>query len=442
MAATMVVTGAIVAGPRAARGDEGLHAAATATAGFTNNVLGVPDSVDADGTVVRADGFVALRPALIFIQEQDRFVQIASYAVNARMYVQETGASSYSGQLAWQALLGLSPRSELSLSAGLTHGQFGNFGIAASPTATPIEAQPQGDVMFVSERLDASYARQLTHDWQFFQGLGGGGFHPIGRENSPGSNFAANASLELVRNFERDALSFGVTAHYLAARRSDIMPIPEDRIHALIAGPRFRWLRDLSDELSGQIGAGVVAVAPAQDIEEPTLHPTAIASLSYVRDPGTVSLTYQHTVQPNLFIGETAETDIVELRGGLPIPGAKDWTITGTAGYRHARYLDLDVGVDDGSSNLVVVDGEVTWQVRNDLALGGRLQVFEQVFDREMPSPVTDINRVQFLISATVRFPPETKERTLDRTRLRVDSQDRDPIGLGIGSDGAEDGRD
>ncbi|HET6610487.1 MAG TPA: hypothetical protein VFG83_00785, partial [Kofleriaceae bacterium] len=177
-------------------------------------------------------------------------------------------------------------------------------------------------------------------------------------------------------------------------------------------------------------------------IEEPTLHPTAIASLSYVRDPGTVSLTYQHTVQPNLFIGETAETDIVELRGGLPVPGAKDWTITGTAGYRHARYLDLDVGVDDGSSNLVVVDGEVTWQVRNDLALGGRLQVFEQVFDREMPSPVTDINRVQFLISATVRFPPETKERTLDRTRLRVDSQDRDPIGLGIGSDGAEDGRD
>src|SRR5687768_12161228 len=154
----------LAAGPAAA--DQSLHALTSVSTGYTDNVQLVPENGDPDTEAqVSKDAFANIAPGMVFAHQAPRIAQVLRYTINIRLYAENSSANSYSNALQYNAIIPLSPRSELGFDAGASHGRLNAFD--TTPDQTTIDTRARGDVSYARGGVGASFSRTLTRSWRF-----------------------------------------------------------------------------------------------------------------------------------------------------------------------------------------------------------------------------------------------------------------------------------
>lgn len=426
MIAFAAAAAAVFAQAAPARADYSLNALGTVTAGYSNNVLGVPETTTG---VAAGDGFSTISPGLLFSQQTPRMVQVVTYQFDALVYARRSEADSFSNRLGWQSLISVSPVSELGLGAGFSNGRINGFSSVTSPNNTPIQDVPRGDEEFITADADQSYSHSITRAWRLQQSLSFSAFKPIGSTTNLGSNYSTDASVGFDHSWEFDSLTGYLRGSYVI--NGGNAAAGDATRQQVLLGPDVRYLHDFNQVLSGELDAGMVAMASPSDVGNVLLQPVGGATLRYTTDKGSAALSYQRGVEPNLLVGETTSSDVVSLTGGLPIPKLHDWSVSGTVGYRHGRILDVTQGVLNGSSNQILADAALSWRVRGGLTLTGRFETVQQHRTYQMQSLIQDLNETQVTVSATFQYPSRRAAVMPQRNGARVDRSNERQIGGG-----------
>src|SRR6476620_6927861 len=114
------------------------------SAGYDDNVLGVPDNQNP-----QADGIFEIRPSLIFVQGAPRLVNRLQYTFDATLFATQTDADSYSQRIDWAGFYQPSPTTDLLVLASLQQGRLNTFSLTAGSTGQAIAVQPGGGVTFM-----------------------------------------------------------------------------------------------------------------------------------------------------------------------------------------------------------------------------------------------------------------------------------------------------
>jgi hypothetical protein len=430
LASIMVVAAAVVVAAGGARGDESLHANVTASAGWTDNILNAPEGGGPNDPEIESGTTSQLRPGLTFSQETRRFIHVASYIFSANLFVEHPEANSYSNRIAWQGIYAMSPVSELSFSASGANGRINSFNTTLDAGASELEQLPDGGVDYVSTSVSEAYRRDLSRAWRLSQSLSYRLYKPIDDASSMGTNYALAGGLGGERRYKYDSLGLVWRTDYIVnggGVADDGMATPRDR--QLVIGPQVRWLHDFGSRISGDISAGTLVVLRADDFRRGIVQPSGSLGLRYTRERGRVELMYQHTVAPNIFVGQTSANDRVMLRGGLPLPWIEQASIGGSIGYQRGRSLNLEDQVLEGTSQVFLADAAIAWRVSTALSLSLRYQQAQQLRDMAAPGTLVEYRRAQVLLSLSGRYPGRQAATIPFRGGGRVDESDEGSFG-------------
>jgi len=421
---------AVLVHPAAA--DHSLHALATLTTGYTDNVQSVPDNpTDPDTTpVVTSDAFANIAPGVIFAHNGQRITQVLRYTLGIRLYVDQSGANSVSNSLLYAATIPLSARAGLIADLSAGHGRQNAFDTA--PQDTPVGGQAQGDQSFAQAAAGLSYNYQLTPSWQYQQSAGVSLYQPIDETTQIGRRTSFNAGIGLSKSFQYHAFTLtGRGTYSILDGGEDAMGDPADN-KTFIAGPELRWVHDLSQDFSTDAMIGVTFSWPQGEFQDREVNPVGAAYLRYARDRYAASIGYRHTVTTNLVLGETERTHIGEARGVVPLPLADQLSLAGAVAYSYGTSLGiLDPVTEEeleGTTKQWVGDISISWRFTDAMSAALRYQRVWQ--NREDPR-VLDVNmevqeertrRQQITLVLEGRYPTRQAAELPTDPSTRVDS--------------------
>ena len=375
----LVLTPVLVAlsgAPAAA--DQSLHAITTVSTGYTDNVQLVPENGDPDTTPqVSKDAFANIAPGMVFAHQAPRIAQVLRYTINVRLYAEASSANSYSNALQYNAIVPLSPLSELSLDASASHGRLNAFDTA--PAETPLDTRARGDVSYARAAGGASYARTLTRSWRVVESVGGAVFQPTDDTTEVRTRFTLDENLALTKTFNFDAVTANGRVTYSSLDRGEGMPNEE----TMILGPEMRWVHDLNQDFSTDASVGATITFPLGEFENRLVLPVGSAYLRYSHDRYSAAAGYRRMVATNLLVGETEATHIGEVRGSVPIPRRDDLTASGAVGYANGRSVDTEAGQLVGSTERWIGDISLNWKATEEVNLALRYSIVFQ--DRTQP---------------------------------------------------------
>lgn len=361
-----------------ASADQSLHAITTVATGFTDNVQLAPQNGNPDTTpAVTRDAFANIAPGMVFAHQAPRIAQVLRYTINVRLYAQASSANSYSNALQYNAIIPLSPLSELGLDASASHGRLNAFDTA--PAQTPLDTRARGDVAYARAAGGASYARTLTRSWRIVESAGGAIFQPTDDTTTIRTRTTIDDSLALSKTFNFDALTLTARGTYSSLDRGADMP----NENTIITGPELRWVHDLSQDFSTDAMIGATASFPADELSRRIVLPVGAAYLRYFHDRYSAAAGYRHMVATNLLVGETEATHIAEVRGTVAIPGRDDLTVSGMVGYASGRSLDVEAEQLIGKTTRWIGDVSLGWKATDELNVALRYSIVVQ--DRTQP---------------------------------------------------------
>jgi hypothetical protein len=361
-----------------ASADQSLHAITTVATGFTDNVQLAPQNGNPDTTpAVSKDAFANIAPGMVFAHEAPRIAQVLRYTISVRLYAQASSANSYSNALQYNAIIPLSPLSELGIDASASHGRLNAFDTA--PAQTPLDTRARGDVAYARAGAGASYSRTLTRSWRIVESAGGSVFQPTDDTTTIRTRYTLDDSLALGKTFNYDAFTLTGRGTYSSLDRGEDMPDE----NTIIAGPELRWVHDLSQDFSTDAMIGATASFPADDFGRRLVLPVGAAYLRYFHDRYSAAAGYRRLVATNLLVGETEATHIAEVRGTVAVPPRTDVSVSGAVGYASGRSLDVENEQLVGKTTRWIGDVSVNWKATEEVNIGLRYSIVVQ--DRTQP---------------------------------------------------------
>lgn len=361
-----------------AAADQSLQAITTVSTGYTDNVQLVPEEGDPETTPqVSKDAFANIAPGMIFAHQAPRIAQVLRYTINVRLYAEASSANSYSNALQYNAIIPLSPLSELSLDASASHGRLNAFDTA--PAETTIDTRARGDVAYARAAAGAAVSRTLTRSWRVVESAGAAVFQPTDDTTEVRTRWTLDDTLALSKTFNFDALTANGRITYSSLDRGEGMPNEE----TVILGPELRWVHDLSQDFSTDASVGATITFPLGEFENRLVLPVGSAYLRYSHNRYSAAAGYRRMVATNLLVGETEATHIGEVRGTVPIPKRDDLSVSGAVGYANGRSVDTEAGQLVGHTVRWIGDISTTWKATDEVNLALRYSLVFQ--DREQP---------------------------------------------------------
>jgi hypothetical protein len=366
----------VIAGPASA--DQSLHAITTVGTGFTDNVSLVPDPNDPEvDPRVSKDAFANIAPGMVFAHEAPRIAQVLRYTINVRLYAEQSGANSYSNALQYNAIIPVSPLSELGVDASASHGRLNAFD--TSPDATTIDTRARGDVSYARGAAGISYSRTLSRSWRVIEGLGFAIFQPTDDTTEVRTRYTVDNGLGLTKTFLNDAVTLSARTTFSSLDRGDGMPNEEN----YILGPELRWVHDLNQDFSTDAMVGATMTIDADDTSQQLLLPVGAAYLRYSKNRYSAAAGYRRLVATNILVGETEATNLVEARGTVAVPPRDDVSVSGAVGYANGRSLDLMGERLVGRTTRWIADISFNWEATKELNMSLRYSIVAQ--RREAP---------------------------------------------------------
>jgi hypothetical protein len=188
------------------------------------------------------------------------------------------------------------------------------------------------------------------------------------------------AGLGLDKAFKYTAV--GVLAQASFQRLGAGMPIVHQDQVDLRGTVRVR--RDLSQNWSAAVEAGVVALVPLETGDQPVYQPIGAAELAYFPTWGSAGLAVRHSAAPNLFLAQNEVTDSAVINAALPLPFLRRsrfeprMTFLTSTGAAHTRFINLADGSDLATFNVFHADAAVAYAPLENLTMSVRYQLVKQ----------------------------------------------------------------
>jgi hypothetical protein len=360
----MVVVAAVVcfAAPQRARAAVIYELSPAASVGATSNVQSL-----SNGT---ASVFSTISTSAVLRSEWPTARHTLAARLGLTHYFAEGARDTISGGLTGTSAFELTP------ALGLSLGANGMVSRAATLDSAALAGQATvpGSPMYVATSASQGLTYLATTRLRLSQGLG------VSRVDYLTSSFqsaatgrastAVSAQVGASYAWTRDSASFGLSGIEQFTEAGvdpfgNFVPAGETLFGQAVLG----WRRELSLVWSAELQGGVGVMQPPSG-RVLTL-PVAIATVGYRHLPWYATLTAQHTVVPNLFLGVATINDQASLSLTLPLEPGERYVLSGFGTYGRARPADTgDPVVGAYSYNLITVGSTLSVRFR-DLPLFG-----------------------------------------------------------------------
>lgn len=381
-ALALVAALATLAGVRPAAADQSLQATVALTTGYTDNVELVPENpLDPVMTPpVSSDAFANIAPGMVFSHEGSRITQVLRYVLSIRLYAEASSANSFSNNVAYGAVIPLTPRAGLTADLAASHGRLNAFDTA--PQDTNVGGQGQGDQAFATGAGGLGYSYQLTPSWAYGHTVGGSIYEPLDDTVQIGRRYTVDTGLTLNKTFNFHSFAFAGRGTYTRVNAGDdALGAQLQDTETVIVGPELRWVHDLSLDFSTDAMVGVSATWPLGEFERRAVFPVGAAFLRYQHDTFAASIGYRRAVATNVLLGETEVNHTGEARGVVPLPFGDRWSAAGAIGYSTGE----SVGRLNSEGEEVTLDNEqwvgdvaLAWTISDGLSTSLRYQYTRQ----------------------------------------------------------------
>ncbi len=415
----------LVAAP--ARADHSLQALTTLTTGYTDNVQLVAENGDPNMTPqVTSDAFANIAPGMIFSHEGSRITQVLRYTLSIRLYLEATGANSFSNAMVYGAVIPLSPRAGLTFDLSASHGRLNAFDLA--PQNTPVGTQAQGDQEFAQAGTGLGYNYQLTRSWQWQQSVGASIYQPLDDTVQIGRRIAFDGGIGLAKTFNFHSFTLtGRGTYSMVDGGEDLGGQEQEDQKTFLVGPELRWVHDVSEDFSTDAMIGMTITWPQGEFEQRQEFPVGAAYIRYQHDRYAASIGYRRTVATNIVLGETEATHVGEARGVIPLPFADALSLSGALGYAKGESIGLVLDGQEvtGTTESWIGDLSLAWQMTDALSSSLRYQHVRQT--RDDPRLMTDdgeaerTRRQQITLVLEGRYPTRQAAELPKDASTRVD---------------------
>lgn len=417
--------------------DYDLHLVVNGTAAATDNVFSAPD----EGMVSRdADVIYTLTPGLVATYGTPRTTHELSFNVALNGYVDHSEAWGIQVLGDYRAATALSPRTDLSLSAGLSRGTTNALVTQSLPSDGSAAPGQGGEVDQISVRADQSLVHALSPEMGLRQTFG----TSYTVVTDPADNSVATLQLGLGggadRSFEYSSAGVDFGVNLLDFDRGEQMSVtaePDRRLDGRI-GARYR--RDLSQRWSAGVDGGLAAVIPIDGDTRFIPVPVASASVNYVPEWGTAGLSVGRAVTANPFIAQQTVAETAVLSLNLPLPWLNrgrlsddpEWTASAALAGARSRIINTEPapGESDLTGELVngLLDVGVSYVPREEMTFSLRFQhmrqkTLEAIEDMDGAVSLPTLSRSTMLFTFTYRYPGRIETRLSARPILRVDQE-------------------
>lgn len=393
-----------------------VHAAGTASGGYTDNVLSAPDDPAPGDDPREGDVFTELAPAVLVVVDTPRTFNEIGYGVRLLRFADSDAGNSLNHQGNWRGLFLLSPLSQLRTSATVRAGQSS----ALATDGALAGVLPFGESSFISAAVDEVFARRLDREWSVeqtavasIQSASGGGIETRGVETGAGGGVR--------RTFRNTEIGASAGARYIDLDRDTAAEIFNQQ--AVIGDVRASVGRDLGRRwtVRGELGGRFLAALDGSF--DPRFGPVALISASYIERIGELSTTAEHTLAPNLLVARHAVTDRLVLRGRLPmwrdIDDRARLSLSGSIGYQRVKALALADLATEAITDALIGDLGAAVAPTPDLTVSLRYQYRRQEADLGLADAVPSFDRSTVILSLNGVYPRrEVEERKLRSNRI------------------------
>lgn len=382
--------------------DSSLVATGIVSSGYTNNILGVPETDDILAPQVQGDGFMSLAPGLSAAYETIRTIHNLSYVFGARLFMRHSEANSYTNALRYDGLNYLSAVSSLRLGAGFTSGRINAFDRASSEIIDDSAEIPRGDLAYVSGRVGAQYTRLLSA--VLSTGVSGAvySFLPTNTDTAS-SNYSIQGRANIERTYRYHLLGAALRSNFVINPRNDDEMRPANQ--AVNFGPEVYWTWDITETFSSQAVAGLATVVRAPDFQKGMVLPRGGLTLSYIRPRGRLSLAWTHDVGSNVFTGRIVLNNRFSGRVDMPIPFTDRVRVRGGLSYRTGRYLDIEEQALRGVSEQFTGNTGISFALTDAWGLATRYEFSRQFTENPSTGRRRGIARRVVTLVLAGRFP-------------------------------------
>lgn len=293
---------------------------------------------------------------------------------------------------------------------------------------------PIGGVTFIGATASEAFGWEVDPHWRLVETLAFNGYWPLDPRDSPDS-YSLDGHLVAERSFRKDALGLDLRSAYslygevrgpTAAPDGTAIPdgVVTPRQQVLINELTAKWRHDYGHFWNTELDAGVVETNRVEGGGTAIWQPAGRAALRYLHDYGQVDLSYAHTVQPNVLLGQTFAVDQVLLRGNVPLGRETHVVFDASLAYQYARQIDFDTGGDLSHTNVFLVDATLGYAPRKEIQVFARYQFFDQLGTVGDFDPQPSFLRHVVLVGIIGTYPGEAAATVPTRQALRVDRSD------------------
>ena len=387
------------AGGGRAWADSSVSAAGMVSAGFTDNILGVPATDDPTASQIEADGFSQVSPSVNVNYDARRAIHNLRYLILARFYFTHSEANAFNNQLDYSGLFYTSPLATVGAQASVASGQANSFDRQNSAFVDPVADVPAGEVTFVSGTAGLTYGRRLAPDWNWASGTGVSAYHRT--DMSVGTNYMATARTSLQRGFRYHMLSANLGLRYNDNARLGAI----ENQQTLAIQPELRWTWDMSEHLATSAASGLAVVLEAPELQRGIVLPTGQLALNVRAGEGSATASWTHGVSSNIFTSDVTVSDAYVISGALPLWFSRRVVAVGSGGYRSGRFVNIVEQELTGRTQQLSADFGLAYQYSPSWLISGRYQLVRQRRENPTTGELSSLARRTFFVSLTGRFP-------------------------------------
>lgn len=402
-AAAGLLGAAMLAAPGLARAQEvAVRSFATAIVGYSDNA-----TFQTNDTLRTSASFLELRPGVGLWIDGKRTSEVLAYSLRMnQVLTDQDNTFTYSNNALFRVTHQVNARDAMTVEVGATQGRTSSFLVLANQGGAPLAAGQPQVVHFVTGHVGETYSHQFTPRVTGFQNIIATAYVPTDTESTQARSWAVTNMLGLARAWKRDELRGELTTGYAvfdAIRVGGVVTVP--RQPQLLGTATLRWQRDLTPLWQSTLALGATIVANAEDPANRAWGPYALATLRRNFRQGSAYVTYSHTVQQNVFIGQTLSVDQLSAGFAVPLDGRGRYLATSAVSYGRGETLSTgQAGVPNTQYTFVQGEAALTWIVSNALRATGRFTRLQQMGGSEIgQAPTFNYNAIT--LEASVMLP-------------------------------------
>ena len=346
---------ALVVFPHLARADEGVNAIIAGNVSATDNA-----NQDASGTK-HPDGFVQIRPGLLFGYETPRGTYTAATDVEATEYLQHPADFAVTVHGRATAAWVVTPLTSANVALAASTGKTNILAGRQSPdqnVVTGLLPGGAGDVYQVGGGQGASHI--LTKTLSLSESLAADFVQTNGDAAAVTRSMQGSLALQIRRTLEENSIGLEVGATVVRL----VQFIPGDAAAGVMDTGRLDkqfipraavfWRHDISRRWSSNLAGGLGAIVPFGDdpynpmtVRNRRIYtPIGGGSLNYTDVWGYAALAVAHAVAPNLLIAQNTISDTATLSAAVPIAWIERhgrtprYTLAASAGIFRSKIVD------------------------------------------------------------------------------------------------------